>query len=155
MTDAPEAPLESKLPADLLAKADFRHDEYAWKIADIPEVIRTVAAQGYMSLGGQLQIRTPDAIGECEWVETDPAGFAEADLPWDVRIRMVEQFALEDWDALKGEFDFAEQVRLAFPEPVADFLAKGGDLTDALYFTWYIIDEEGERKFREEDAQSE
>lgn len=155
MTDTPEAPLESKLPADLLARADFRHNEYVWKIADIPDVIRTVAAQGYMNLGGQLQIRTKDAIGECDWVETDPAGIAEAQLPWAVRIRMVEQFALQDWEDLKREYDFAEQVRLAFPDALSAHLETGGTVDDALWFTWYVLDEEGERKFREEDAQNE
>lgn len=154
MTDTDDQPpLEARLPAELLAKADFRHNEYAWKIKDIPEVIRTVTAAGFMSLGGQLQIRTSDAIGECEWVETDPAGMAPPDLPWDVRIRMVEQFALQDWEDLKREFDFEEQIRLAFPEPVAEYLATGGSMDDALWFTWYVIDEDGERRFREAEAE--
>lgn len=146
-------PAEAGLPADILAKADFRFNEYAWKIRDIPEVIRAATKAGFMSLGGQLQIRIPDAIGECHWVETDPAGLAPADLPWEVRIRMVEELALQDWEELKAHYDFAEQVKLAFPAVLEPYLAKGGKLDDALWFTWYVIDEESERQHREAEGQ--
>lgn len=145
-------PAEAGLPADILAKADFRYNEYAWRIKDIPEVIRAATRAGFMSLGGQLQIRIPDAIGECHWVETDPAGLAPADLPWAVRIRMVEELALQDWEELKAHYDFAEQVRLAFPAVLEPYLARGGKLEDALWFTWYVIDEENERLHREAEG---
>ncbi|MDC7692971.1 MULTISPECIES: hypothetical protein [Asticcacaulis] len=145
-------PAEAGLPAEILAKADFRYNEYAWRIKDIPEVIRAATRAGFMSLGGQLQIRIPDAIGECHWVETDPAGLAPADLPWAVRIRMVEELALQDWEELKAHYDFAEQVRLAFPAVLEPYLAKGGKLEDALWFTWYVIDEENERQHREAEG---
>ena len=145
-------PAEAGLPAEILAKADFRYNEYAWRIKDIPEVIRAATRAGFMSLGGQLQIRIPDAIGECHWVETDPAGLAPADLPWAVRIRMVEELALQDWEELKAHYDFAEQVRLAFPAVLEPYLATGGKLEDALWFTWYVIDEENERQHREAEG---
>ena len=82
-------PLEAQLPAHILAKADFQHGEYAWRVKDIPEVIKAVVDAGYLNLGGQLQIRIPGCVGECDWVDADPAAMVPPDLPWEVRVRMA------------------------------------------------------------------
>ena len=58
MTDSAEA----LLPADILARADFRHNEYAWRVADLPDVVAAARDKNLRNLGGQLQIRTGDAI---------------------------------------------------------------------------------------------
>ncbi|MDC7683043.1 hypothetical protein PQU92_07130 [Asticcacaulis sp. BYS171W] len=144
-----DAPIESRLPAEILAKANFQHGEYAWKVRDIPAVIKAAVDTNLMNLGGQLQIRIPGCIGECDWVETDPAAMVPDDLPWDVRIRMVAEMALTDWEDLKNHFNFEEQIRLAFPDPIKDFLSKGGKIEDAIWFCWYVIDEDGDREHRE------
>ncbi|MDI7775799.1 hypothetical protein [Asticcacaulis sp. EMRT-3] len=133
---------ESLLPAGILAKADFRFNEYAWRVADLPDVIAAAQEMGLLNLGGQLQIRTPEAIGECYWVATDPCAHVAEDLPWEVRVRMSAELSLRDLAEIQAEFDFAQEITEAFPEPVAAFIAAGGDLNAAIWFTWYVAEEE-------------
>lgn len=145
-----EMQTETLLPAAILEKADFRSNEYAWRIADIPAVIKAAADANLLSLGGQLQIRTPDCIGECDWVETDPAGLVPDDLPWDVRVAMCSELALQDWKDLLAHFDVHQQIREAFPDPIKRHLARGGTVEDATWFVWYVMDEAGDQKMRDE-----
>ena len=133
---------ESRLPADILAKADFRHDEYAWRIADLPEVIEAARAMGLRNIGGQLQIRTPEAIGECDWVQIDACQLIPPVLPWQAQVEMAANVALQDLQLLKAEFNFAAEIREAFPEPVAKFTEAGGQLEEAIWFVWYVDAEE-------------
>jgi len=133
---------ESKLPADILAKADFRFNEYAWRVEDLPEVIAAAADMNLLNLGGQLQIRTTEAIGECYWVATDPCANVPEDLPWEVRVRMAAELSLRDLAEIQTEFDFAQEITDAFPDPVAAFIASGGDLKSAIWFAWYVAEEE-------------
>jgi hypothetical protein len=134
--------IESRLPAEILAKADLRHNEYAWRIEDLPAVIAAAKALNLLNLGGQLQLRTAEAIGEVYWVAVDPCQNVPEDLPWDVRVRMAADFSLRDLAEIQAEFDFLQELRDAFPDPVADLLAKGGKLEEALWFAWYV-DAEG------------
>lgn len=133
---------ESQLPADILAKADFRFNEYAWRVEDLPEVIEAAKNLNLLNLGGQLQIRTKEAIGECYWVATDPCANVPEDLPWEVRVRMAAELSLRDLTEIQAEFDFAQEISDAFPDPVADFIAAGGDLKSAIWFAWYVAAEE-------------
>jgi hypothetical protein len=130
--------IESRLPAEILAKADFRHNEYAWRIEDLPAVIAAAKALNLLNLGGQLQLRTAEAIGEVYWVAVDPCQNVPEDLPWDVRVRMAADFSLRDLAEIQAEFDFIQELRDAFPEPVAKLQEVGGKLEDALWFAWYV-----------------
>lgn len=134
--------IESRLPAEILAKADFRHDEYAWRIADLPEVIEAARAMGLRNIGGQLQLRTPDAIGECDWVQIDACQLIPPVLPWEAQVEMAANVAMQDLQLLKAEFNFAKEIREAFPEPVTQFTEGGGQLEDAIWFVWYVDTEE-------------
>ncbi|MGN6423999.1 MAG: hypothetical protein ACTHLA_11880 [Asticcacaulis sp.] len=134
---------ESQLPAEILAKADFRFNEYAWRVADLPEVIEAAKTLNLLNLGGQLQLRTDAAIGEVYWVATDPNANVPEDLPWEVRVRMAAEFSLRDLAEIQAEFDFAQEITDAFPDPVAEFKASGGDLTAAIWFAWYVAEEGG------------
>ncbi len=129
---------EALLPPEILARADFRSNEYAWRVDDLPEVIAAAARLNLRNIGGQLQIRTPDAIGECDWVEVDACRFIPPMLPWEAQVEMAANLALTDLAELKVEFDFAAEIREAFPEPVARYLASGGKLEDAIWFVWYV-----------------
>lgn len=131
-------PIENRLPADILAKADFRHNEYAWRVDDLPAVIAAAKDLNLLNLGGQLQLRTAEAIGEVYWVAVDPCQNVPEDLPWDVRVRMAADFSLRDLAEIQAEFDFLQELRDAFPEPVAKLLEAGGKLEDALWFAWYV-----------------
>ena len=130
--------IESRLPADILARADFRHNEYAWRVDDLPAVIAAAKAMNLLNLGGQLQLRTAGAIGEVYWVAVDPCQNVPEDLPWDVRVRMAADFSLRDLAEVQAEFDFLQELRDAFPDPVAALLANDEKLEDALWFTWYV-----------------
>jgi len=132
---------ESRLPADILAKADFRHNEYAWKFDDLPLVIEAAKGLNLLNLGGQLQLRTAEAIGEVYWVAVDPCQNVPEDLPWGVRVRMAAELSLRDLAEIKAEFDFQQELRDAFPEPVAAFEATGGDVAAVIWFCWYVEDE--------------
>jgi hypothetical protein len=130
--------IESRLPADILARADLRHNEYAWRVEDLPAVIEAAKTLNLLNLGGQLQLRTAEAIGEVYWVAVDPCQNVPEDLPWDVRVRMAADFSLRDLAEIQAEFDFLQELRDAFPEPVEKLLAGGGKLEEALWFTWYV-----------------
>jgi hypothetical protein len=130
--------IESRLPADILARADLRHNEYAWRVEDLSAVIEAAKTLNLLNLGGQLQLRTAEAIGEVYWVAVDPCQNVPEDLPWDVRVRMAADFSLRDLAEIQAEFDFVQELRDAFPEPVAKLLAAGGKLEDALWFAWYV-----------------
>ena len=134
MTDLAEA----LLPADILARADFRHNEYAWRFADLPDVIAAARECGLRTLGGQLQIRTNEAIGECYWVAVDPCRTIDETLPWDVQVGMSAETALNSLKEIADEFDFAQELRDAFPDPVAAYEAAGHVLADAVWFAWYV-----------------
>lgn len=128
---------EALLPAAILAKADFRHNEYAWRIDDLPEVIEAARAQGLRNIGGQLQLRTEDAIGECDWVQIDACQLIPPMLPWEAQVEMAANVALQDLAVLKAEFSFAREIKEAFPEAVERLLAAGGKIEDAIWFVWY------------------
>jgi hypothetical protein len=132
---------EALLPSEILAKADFRSNEYAWRISDLPEVIEAAKELNLLNLGGQLQIRTADAIGECDWVDIDVCKFIPEDLPWDVRVRMAAHTALSDLEELKANVDFALEITEAFPEPVARHIESGGKIEDVIWFVWYADSE--------------
>ena len=134
---------EKKLPAEILARADFRFNEYAWRVEDLPAVIEAAKALNLLNLGGQLQLRTEKAIGECYWVATDPCVHVPEDLPWEVRVRMAAEFSLRDLAEIQAEFDFAREIADAFPDPVAEFKASGGDVASAIWFAWYVAEEDG------------
>jgi hypothetical protein len=134
--------IESRLPPEILAKADLRHNEYAWRVEDLPAVIAAAKTLNLLNLGGQLQLRTAGAIGEVYWVAVDPCQNVPEDLPWDVRVRMAAEFSLRDLAEIQAEFDFLQELRDAFPEPVAKLLTRGDKLEDALWFAWYV-DAEG------------
>ncbi len=129
---------EALLPADILARADFRHNEYAWRVADLPDVIAAARDTNLRTLGGQLQIRTGDAIGECYWVAIDPCQTIDEALPWEVQVRMSADIALKSLAEISEEFDFTQELREAFPEPVAAYEAAGHKLADAVWFAWYV-----------------
>jgi hypothetical protein len=137
-------PLEAQLPAHILAKADFQHGEYAWRIKDIPEVVKAAADMNLLNLGGQLQVRIPGCIGECDWVDADPAAMVPPDLPWEVRVRMAAELSHQEMADLQQHFDFHQQIREAFPAHVEPYLASGGKIEDATWFVWYVMDEAGD-----------
>ena len=63
---------ESRLPANLLARASLRGNEYAWTRPDLPMVFAAAEAAGIANLGGQVQFRLLDGTCELYWHEFGP-----------------------------------------------------------------------------------
>ena len=138
---------ERHLPDDVLSKASLCGREYAWRIEDIPEVIEAARRAGLVSLGGQLQFRLPDRRGTCEcyWVEVSTAE-APPSLPWAERVEKAAAAAAAGFQSLLGRFDFLAEGRDAFGEHLSAFEAAGGSASDAMWFVWYVLDEDGVAK---------
>lgn len=64
---------ELSLPPQILNEADIRGNEYAWKLSCIPLVAQAARDENLGILGGQVQVRFPDATCEFYWLNADPA----------------------------------------------------------------------------------
>lgn len=125
---------ESKLPEEILQRADTRHRELAWRPSDIPAVIEAARLANLVSLGGDLQIRAPSG----KWGE--PVGFGvdtgriSNDLPWPVRVEQSAKAALAEYQAMRDEFDFESVARESFPALVAEV----DDPNEVIFFGWWV-----------------
>ncbi len=130
---------EESLPDELLCKASIKGHEYAWRVADIPEVIETTKLAGMISIGGQLQFRFPSGVTcECYWVEVDTFKTVPADLSRNDVVVQSATVALSDFEALKSRFDFIAEGRSNFGKTFEEFEAEGGDPQDTMCFVWYV-----------------
>lgn len=130
---------EEALPEELLRRASIRDQEYAWRIADIPEVIEAAKLTGMISIGGLLQFRFPNGVTcECYWIEVDTLQTVSADLSKGEVVVQSASAALSAFEALKSRFDFIAEGRSAFRKTFEKFEAEGGDPEDAMCFVWYL-----------------
>jgi hypothetical protein len=120
---------EKLLPESILKRAALRGNEYAWPIADIPEVIEAARDAGLISIGGQLQFRLPQGkIFERYWIEVDTYKSVSQELPWTERVTRTAEVALAQFEMLQSKYDFLEEGK-EYP-------------ADAMCFVWYVLDEE-------------
>jgi hypothetical protein len=132
---------EECLPKELLRRASVRGHEYAWRIADIPEVIEATKRAGMISVGGQLQFRFPNGVTcECYWVEVDTFRTISPDLPKNEAAIQSATAAQSAFQALKARFDFIAEGRSSFGKTFEEFEAAGDDPDDAMCFVWYVKD---------------
>lgn len=130
---------EESLPDEILRRATVRGHEYAWRIADIPEVIEATKLAGMISIGGQLQFRFPKGeTCECYWIEVDTFKSLSADLPKTEVVIRSATLALSAFEELKSRFDFVAEGRLSCRKIFQEFEADGGDPEDAMCFVWYV-----------------
>ena len=99
--------LEDRLPASLLAKADWRWREAGWPRETLDELAEAAIACGLASIGGQVQVRLPDATAELYWRDYDPTPHRDGE-PWPVFVERSWKemlFLIRDLprDALLGE----------------------------------------------------
>jgi hypothetical protein len=80
---------EARLPAEILAKASLRGNEYARRVDDIPLVIAATQAMGLVNIGGQLQFRGPDFTCECYWVQVDTYQAVAREPPFETRVHLT------------------------------------------------------------------
>jgi hypothetical protein len=131
---------ETRLPADLLARASLAGKEYAWHPDDIPAVIEAARAANLVNIGGQLQFRFPwGGTCECYWVEVNTGVSAGNNaLSWRDRVELSAEGALRDFAKLRAEVDFLAAGMEGFGKHLDAFRAEGGDPADAMCFVWYI-----------------
>ncbi len=135
MTDA------ARLPAELLNRASLRGNEYAWPLADIPNVIEAARVANLLNIGGQLQFRLPDGgICECYWVEVDTFQTVSKDQPWKARVEAAANEASAAFGDLPSRYDFVAEGRKAF----AEHLDKLSDPASAMCFVWDVMGENDE-----------
>ncbi|MEM1036160.1 MAG: hypothetical protein AAGI14_05300 [Pseudomonadota bacterium] len=118
-----------KLPDTLLNKATLRGNEYAWKLDDIPTVIKTARSIGLINLGGQLQFRIPGATCEAYEIEVRPN---DKKCPENAAKQCHEQFI----ELLRNKAVFIEKAKDW--QSLRDYEADGGDLLQAMCFVWYL-----------------
>ena len=130
---------EKLLPYDLLNRATLRGMEYAWRLDDIPGVIKAAREADLVSIGGQLQFRFPEGpTCECYWVEVDTYQKVVMNLTWAERVTRTAEVALIDFCELQTRWDFLAEGRIGFDEEFQKWEAKGVDPASAMCFVWYV-----------------
>src|ERR1700737_4055929 len=134
---------ERHLPKELLDRASLRGKEFAWRIADIPEVIEAARRAGLVNVGGQLQFRLPDGgTCECYWVEVDTHRSVSKELPWAERVIQTADVALADFIRLASKYNFLGEGGRVFSTHLKDVEEQGGNPAEMMRFVWYVLDTE-------------
>jgi hypothetical protein len=129
---------ETFLPAHIREHGTQRGNEWAWPIADIPDVIEAARLARMVSIGGQLQFRLLEGTCELYWIEVDTSQVTSSDLPWQERVEQTASIALSQFQDLQKRFDFLVEGQSAFGQHLDEFRASGGDPRDAMCFVWYL-----------------
>lgn len=137
-----------KLPPEIIERADARGPELAWRISDIPAVIKAAERASLLNLGGDLQIKAPSGMwGEPIGMYVDTQRVHD-DLPWEVQVREAAQIALADFRSLQERFDFVVVAQESHPTLVAEVTNAGGNPDDVVFFRWLVADEEEGTRLR-------
>ena len=125
--------LEDRLPAQVLALADWRWNEAGWSRDSLDALAQAAVDAGLATVGGQVQLRLPDALAELYWRDYDPTPRREGEAwPGFVARSWKEMlFLIDDLprDSLLGE----DARRL---ETLEDYTTD--ELTDAVRFVVYL-----------------
>ena len=139
--------LAELLPSSLMQRASLRGREYAWPLADIPDVIEAARRANLINVGGQLQFRIPGAgTCECYWVEVNTFDHVPKSLPWNERVERTAAAALTAYQQLHSDFDFLAEGRLAFAKQLDELERRGEDPAASMCFVWYARDQSSERR---------
>jgi hypothetical protein len=130
------------LPADLLARATLRGNEYAWPVDDIPQVIEAAQKANLVSIGGQLQFRLSDATYECYWVQVDTYQSVQKKLAWRERVERTAEAGASDFAELCSNLDFLAAGREGFAEHLDALSTEGRDPSASMCFVWYLLTED-------------
>lgn len=130
------APLEDLLPAPLLALADWRWKEAGWPRDCLDELAQAATGLDLATIGGQVQLRLPDALAELYWRDYDPTPRRDGEVWTAFVARSWKEllFLINDLpaDALLGE----DARRL---DGLDDYAAD--ELTGAVRFVVYLAAE--------------
>jgi hypothetical protein len=126
---------ENRLPDHVLQRASLRGGEYAWPVEAIGEVLVAARDAGLACLGGQAQLRLPDATCEMYWHSLDPADRRPSE-GWTDFVHRTAAEALSQWDEVRGRIDVSAEAQRwqQVPELRRDPLAAERYLCFVLYF---------------------
>ena len=126
------------LLSDSLKSAARRSgNEWGWRPETIPLVIDEAEELGLVNIGGQLQFLLPNATCECYWIDVNALIQEPHCLDWTQRVAYSAQTARVQIEE-NFHYDFIAEGRKAFREPLAAYEATGGDLSDCIWFIWYL-----------------
>jgi hypothetical protein len=124
---------ERRLPNEVLALADWREGEAAWRRGDLLRVAAAARALQFACLGGQVQFRLPDATVELYWQDFDPADRRPSET-WEAYVDRSWKEALFLAEGLPRDAVLISQARQVkgledYPE---------GELADVMWFVTYL-----------------
>lgn len=124
----------TNFPKHLLDRATLRGSEFAWRLDDIPSVIKAVEAAGYVNIGGQLQFRLHEC-GTCECYEVEVnTGKTLEKLDRSKQVSASAAEALRQFERLPYEFDFIVQGRAGFGKFFDEHGVTESDIREAMCF---------------------
>jgi hypothetical protein len=137
------------LPAEILARACSRGNEYAWRKKDLLGVAAAAELEGLASGGWQVQFRTPD--GECAlcWKSFYPEE-KKADESWPEYVGRSWVEAHQRWQELFDNEEMVDEGRRIFRliQQTEDGLLP----RDALWFVLYFRTSAQKSNMGEENA---
>lgn len=96
-------------PRSVIANADLRGNEYAWKPLDFPNALAEAARVGYRCVGGQFQFRFPDGTCEMYWLDSS-APDREPGEAWSTYVERCEVAVRTGFSALMASTDFLREA---------------------------------------------
>lgn len=133
-----------KLPSELVQRKVYSTSggEYAWRVADIPEVIEAAKRASLVNLDGTLQFYLPDAgICECYWVDVNP-GEPPKNLDWQGKVEWSAATCRRRFDEVINTIDLVRAGRDEFGGPLRELADGGTDISQFMCFVWNVCDQE-------------
>ena len=131
--------MSTELPAELIANADLRGKEYAWRPQDFPETLSRAASSGLACIGGQFQFRVPGGTCEMYWRSADSGERAQGERWMDYVVRS-EREVREHFTRLLETVDFRRDAQ-DFDYLRQKMAGEAFDPMQYLYFVAYFVDE--------------
>ena len=134
--------VELLLPERIRLKADIRGNEYAWRRADLPEVLAAAREAELATLGGEVQFRLEDGTCELYWHSFDSAKRADGES-WSSYVERTNRETLASLERLPSEETLVVDGVTKF-EFLRDCANRGVDLLDFLWYVCYFARRSGE-----------
>jgi hypothetical protein len=131
--------VSTQLPPQVLAKADLRGNEYAWRPEDFLDALSDAASRGLACIGGQFQFRVPDGTCEMYWLSADPADRAEREK-WSDYVARSEREVRERFTRMLETVDFRREAQ-NFEHLQQKIVSADFNLMAHLCFVAYFVDE--------------
>ena len=164
---------EKALSNELLGKALTNGNEWAWKLEDIPDVVKECQILKYAILGGQIQFILPDSACEIPELNTDPKDKTQKERWADYVVRSQTEFLelfyrlVKTIDAekedpglpfIKRKTEFLERYRKQLEKDTNSIInysefsfldskkELGGNILNYMYFVIYPVTEKRYKK---------